>query len=344
MITFFDKDYLRSCVDTFNNNTDSQICLTEKNTGKLFPYIRYGKLHYNSHFETFLLLHNLAVIPHAQIGDLPSLFHDVYTLIDYNYYSVASHMLENLENQISIFLNNDLNTIIKKTDIDLCSQITTSIYHEFGHLYLPQNIKIYKNLTEFAKRELTDIIRFCKKRKYHPIGFISRGRTKMAKEMMDNERILEELACDLWGVWASFCYLKNNYDNNQYIQRILFQSIHAINLKILFDFSTADTKRWIKDWKKNVLFYSGTLNRYNVSASYCIELSDDDMDDKQTLNFYYRSLKNTILYNLKKANNIAHQLISQGASSQLNISQKKILMDRLTAIEIKLVNRLRTLN
>jgi hypothetical protein len=339
MITFFDKDFLRSCVDSFNKDTDNQICILERESGKLFPYVRAGKLNYNPHFETFLLLQNMAVIPHANIGGLPSLFHDVYTLIDYNYYSVASDMLEDFENQITVLLRKDLNDLTGKMDINLCSQTITLLYHEFGHLYLPQNIDVFKNLTEYAKNYFTEVIDHNKRKKYHPIAFVSRGCTRMAKEMMNDDRMLEELACDLWGIWISFSHLKNNYDDNDYIQRIICQISFVIGLKIIFDFSEANTGRWIKDWKKNVLYYSGNLNRYNVATSYCVELGDD-FDDKQNLLLWGRSLKNTILYNWKNAYSISRTLINNGSSPRLDLSQKKTLMERLSAIEKKIIDRL----
>lgn len=338
MFTYLDKELLKSFIEQFSSNTTLQLSIVEKNTGKLLPHIRFGKLYINRHFESYLLFQHLSSVYRNDLFGLPSLYYETYTLIDYNYYDIAELKLNLLE---YIFHKTFDKLQIKQNDVDINIRVLASIGHELGHLHFAHDERLKSYFISMAKDYLEKQIKQTKKLFWRTPKLVAINRIKSAKEWLNNDYYLEEIACDFYGVLVVRNFLMDNNSSPQYINRAIMQCPYSTIAITILNFSLSE--KWIKNWKTNISSFTKDINRLLLISDFCIEHSDSKEYDNMLLSVYLWCLRDSVTYNRRNWKSDSLSLLSQGASPKIDIIRKNELMERLIYIEQHSKNIINTL-
>lgn len=331
MITYFDKKQLDSILERFSRTTNLQLKVVERDSGKLFPYIRAGVLYYNKHFETFLLLTALTPQFKKKLFGLQPLFYDTYNSIDLNYYEIADALLELLENTFKIAITE---SALTNFDVHIDIIFLLSICHELGHYHFSQDKNTKNNYITFTHNFIKDSIENDRKKKIK--NFYTRIAMKTKNKWLKDNAMLEEIACDIYSL--SFIYeflIEKNYQN-QSIEQIIMECPYVIySLEYINRIVTTDEpiKKRLNNIKRNASLLSECHTRVFLFVEYCLEFTTipDDFG-KHYLWFSVDTFKYHIK-NINNSNSVSSHLSLKGAKAEIDTFQKHFLLSRLSLFE-----------
>lgn len=345
MITYVDRNLLDLCIDALSAELGQKIVISEKNSGKLFPYIRGGNLFVNRHLETYLLLQNLSSIYHRKLKGISALFYDAYTLIDYNYYDLGESKILLFEQSLDIIFDSLKENDVVQKNIDINVQILSAVNHELGHIIFKNNEGVKSGYIASAIKEIQDQIDTLKRQKFaYYTNFFARGRYKNALQLIQNERALEEIACDFFSAFMTRGVLIASNYSSDYIQRVITQCTYTTIAKIILDFNNADSSKWIINWNKNLNVFSFSANRTYALCNYCDQFIEVDNQPiiNEFLSFLLWNLWNALSYKNKNARSASEFIKTEGASKYLSMDRKEYLMNKLNCIELSLKDRIQS--
>lgn len=188
---FVDLDNIQDHINWFNKVYNTSLVLEIKAVSDVFPHIKGNSIIFNPHSGFVLFLYNCFYDDRKYKGLLLEIILIIKFLL-YNRYAYAEKHIYLLEDRIDSL--HAKKKVIEQTFNDIHLQYLFLLYHEFAHRAFRINEELKKKYISSVKEELEDYYKYKSKLINWPI------RNKDIIRVINDERLLEEFACDLYSL------------------------------------------------------------------------------------------------------------------------------------------------